>query len=73
MKGVVFFGIVAIVLGVAHVGEKHMGITWFVFANDEVFESFLGLLPFFAYEGVRCVGVLWDWFWKQVVFVEHSK
>ncbi|WP_375658653.1 hypothetical protein [Bartonella sp. MR30HLJHH] len=58
LKGLAFCGVVGAVVGLAYNGAKHMGVRWFVISNNGVFAGTIGLVPFFALEGIRCVRVL---------------
>ncbi|WP_375620252.1 MULTISPECIES: hypothetical protein [unclassified Bartonella] len=58
LKLAVFSCVVGAVVGLAHNGAKHMGVRWFVISNNGVFAGTIGLVPFFALEGVRCMRVL---------------
>ncbi|WP_375695177.1 hypothetical protein [Bartonella sp. AC90GZZY] len=79
LKFLVFGGVVGTVVGLAHVGAKHMGWStlWFLndrgFLNDGVFVSSVGFVPFFALErGMVCactVGGLK----KMSIFLFHRR
>ncbi|WP_375652764.1 MULTISPECIES: hypothetical protein [unclassified Bartonella] len=58
LKLAVFSCVVGAVVGLAYNGAKHMGVRWFVISNNGVFAGTIGLVPFFALEGVRCMRVL---------------
>ncbi len=79
-KWVVFSCIIGTVVGLAHVGVKHMGWStlWFLndggFLNDGVFVSSVGFVPLFVLEGVRCVRVLLGWCLKKMsIFLPHGR
>ncbi|WP_375657309.1 hypothetical protein [Bartonella sp. CM120XJJH] len=66
LKFLVFSCVVGAVVGLAHVGAKHMGVRWFVISNNGVFLGTIGLVPLFALEGVRCMRVLLGWGLKRM-------
>ncbi|WP_273790858.1 hypothetical protein [Bartonella sp. CM31XJBT] len=65
LRFLVFCGVVGAVVGLAYNGAKHMGVHWFLISNNGVFVGTIGLVPFFALEGVRCVRVLLGWCLKK--------
>ncbi len=74
LKFLVLGGVVGAVVGLAHVGVKHMGGRWFVISNNEVFLGTIGFVPLFAYEGIRCVRVLLGWCLKRMsIFLSHGR
>ncbi|WP_273723479.1 hypothetical protein [Bartonella sp. AU18XJBT] len=74
LKFLVFSCVVGAVVGLAHVGAKHMGGRWFVISNNGVFLGTIGLVPLFALEGVRCVRVLLGWCLKRMsISLSHGR
>ncbi|WP_375677356.1 hypothetical protein [Bartonella sp. AS69XJJH] len=74
LKFLVFSCVVGAVVGLAHVGAKHMGVRWFVISNNGVFLGTIGLVPLFALEGVRCMRVLLGWGLKRMsIFLFHGR
>ncbi len=57
LKGLAFSGVVGAVVGLAHVGAKHMGWSTHWFLNDGGLGT-IGLVPFLLWRGVWCVRVL---------------
>uniref|UniRef100_UPI0035CED44B hypothetical protein n=1 Tax=Bartonella sp. CM120XJJH TaxID=3243544 RepID=UPI0035CED44B len=70
---------VGTVVGLAHVGVKHMGWSthWFLnnggFLNDGVFVSSVGFVPLFVLEGVRCVRVLLGGLKRMSISLSHGR
>ncbi|WP_455465874.1 hypothetical protein [Bartonella sp. B39] len=52
--------IVGAVLGLAHVGAKHMGVHWFFISNNGVIAGIVEFVPLFVQEGIKCIDVLWS-------------
>ncbi len=72
-KGLVFGGVVGAVVGLAHVGVKHMGWSTHWFLNNGVFLGTIGLVPLFVLEGVRCVRVLLGGLKRMSIFLFHGR
>ncbi|WP_375663091.1 hypothetical protein [Bartonella sp. CL266QHHD] len=73
LKFLVFCCVVGAVVGLAYNGAKHMGGHWFLIFNNGVFLGTIGLVPFFALEGVRCVRVLLGGLKKMSIFLSHGR
>ncbi|WP_375625344.1 hypothetical protein [Bartonella sp. MU37NMGALS] len=73
LRFLVFCGVVGAVVGLAHVGAKHMGVRWFVIFNNGVFVGTIGLVPFFALEGIRCMRVLLGCLKRMSIFLFHGR
>ncbi len=73
LKLAVFSCVVGAVVGLAHNGAKHMGVRWFVISNNGVFAGIIGLIPFFALEGVRCVRVLLGGLKRMSISLLHGR
>ncbi|WP_147269644.1 hypothetical protein [Bartonella grahamii] len=73
MKLVVFSCVVGAVVGLAYNGAKHMGVRWFVISNNGVFAGTIGLVPFFALEGIRCMRVLLGGLKRMSISLPHGR
>ncbi|UNE53924.1 hypothetical protein [Bartonella machadoae] len=73
LRLLVFSGIVGVIVSLARMGAMDMGVRWFLISNDGVFSCMIGVIPLFAYEGVRCVRVLWAWLLERGVVTPRSR
>ncbi|WP_375677026.1 hypothetical protein [Bartonella sp. AP88XZML] len=73
LRFLVFCCVVGAVVGLAYNGAKHMGVRWFVIFNNGVFTGTIGLVPFFALEGIRCMRVLLGGLKRMSISLLHGR